>query len=302
MTSPATAPPDLPSPPFLAVPGIQNFRDTGGYPVSSAPNKIVRRGVLFRAAEPSQVTPEGISRMRELGIKHVYDLRSVREFEKEGHARPPREWEGAERIFAPVFLDQDYSPEAVALRFRSYASGPEGFKAAYMSILRAASAPENTKQPYASILSRLASATETPPAPLLVHCTAGKDRTGVICALVLSLCGVADDVVAHEYSLTALGLREMQESIIERLKTTEEAFRDNPEGARGMVVAVKENMLTTLEHINQTYGSVEKCVLELGLLTPESLAQLRKNMIVDETEADASGLVVDWKEHAKMLL
>jgi len=122
-----SAQPSLPSPPFISVPGIQNFRDTGGYPLASDPGKIVRRGVLYRAAEPSQVTPEGVARMSAtgLGIKYVYDLRSVREFEKEGNVRPPTTWEGAERIFAPVFLDEDYSPEAVAMRFRSYASGPE---------------------------------------------------------------------------------------------------------------------------------------------------------------------------------
>lgn len=107
-----------------------------------------------------------------------------------------------------------------------------------MTILRAASAPDNTQAPYASILAHLSSSTNTIPEPILVHCTAGKDRTGVICALVLSLCGVADDVVAHEYALTALGLRDSQEGIIERLASTEEAFRDNPQGARGMVIAV----------------------------------------------------------------
>ncbi|KXJ92579.1 tyrosine phosphatase [Microdochium bolleyi] len=294
----ATATPSLPQPPFISVPGVDNFRDIGGYPIASSPGKVVRRGVLFRAAEPSQVTPQGIEVMsKTLGIRHVYDLRSVREFEKEGNVRPPKEWEGAERIFAPVFLDQDYSPEAVALRFQSYASGPEGFKAAYMSILRAASAADNERQPYKSILSRLTTTAGTGPSPLLVHCTAGKDRTGVICALVLSLCGVSDDAVAHEYSLTALGLAGRQEEIITRLEG-EEAFKDNKAGARAMVVAVKENMLTTLEEIKKVYGSVEKCVLELGLLTPESLAQLRRNMVVNESE----GAVVDWKQHAKLLL
>lgn len=57
-------------------------------------------------------------------------------------------------------------------------------------------------------------------------------------------------------------------------------------------------MLTTLDEIKKVYGSVEKCVLELGLLTPEGLAQLRRNMIVDESDGPA----VDWKQHAKLLL
>lgn len=70
----------------------------------------------------------------------------------------------------------------------------------------------------------------------------------------------------------------------------------------------KENMLETLTQINKVYGSVEQCVITLGLLTPQGLEQLRKNMIVDAAEEDrqakggSSAGVVDWKEHAKLLL
>lgn len=133
----------LPSPPFIEIPGLRNFRDAGGYPVSSFsssssheqqqdqdPNqkqnqrqKIVRRGVLFRASEPSMVTPEGVRRMTEdLGIAKVYDLRSQTEIDRDAAqgGRHVREWAGAERVFAPVFGTEDYSPEAIARRFSSF--------------------------------------------------------------------------------------------------------------------------------------------------------------------------------------
>lgn len=70
----------------------------------------------------------------------------------------------------------------------------------------------------------------------------------------------------------------------------------------------KENMLETLAQIKKVHGSVEQCVIALGLLTPQGLEQLRKNMIVDAAEEDgeakggSSAGVVDWKEHAKLLL
>jgi protein tyrosine/serine phosphatase len=70
----------------------------------------------------------------------------------------------------------------------------KGFTRAYASIL------ENAPPSYKTILLHLAN---EPEKPLIVHCTAGKDRTGVICALVLSLCGVDDEVVAKEYSLVS---------------------------------------------------------------------------------------------------
>jgi protein tyrosine/serine phosphatase len=76
-----------------------------------------------------------------------------------------------------------------------------------------------------------------PTKPLIVHCTAGKDRTGVICALLLSLCGVDDDTVAYEYSLTEIGLPQAwKEGVIEHLldNTT---LKGNMAGAWNMIGA-----------------------------------------------------------------
>lgn len=62
---------------------------------------------------------------------------------------------------------------------------------------------QNAPPSYKTILLHLA---YEPEKPLVVHCTAGKDRTGVFCALVLSLCGVEDEIIAREYGLTEIGL------------------------------------------------------------------------------------------------
>lgn len=114
-----------PSPPFITVSGIQNFRDIGGYPVSTSSNHSVRNKVLYRCADPSKITEEGIVVAQELGITHVYDLRSNNEIErnKASGIGGVVEWEGCERVFAPVFEDTDYSPEALASRFKDYAAG-----------------------------------------------------------------------------------------------------------------------------------------------------------------------------------
>ncbi|XXG94874.1 DNA-directed DNA polymerase [Hypoxylon texense] len=268
--------------PFVSIPGVLNFRDIGGYPIASLPGKMVRQGIVFRSAEPSKADEDAVSRIRELGIKQVYDLRSPQEFlQASGHNPPVREWEGVEKVFAPVFLEGDYSPEAIAIRNQSFGSGPEGFAKVYMSILASASSPSNEARPFARILSHLAS--NTSPEPLLIHCSAGKDRTGVICALILSLCGVADEGVAIEYNLTDVGLKPLHNTIVSNLMK-DDAFIGNPEGARRMVLAQKETMLGTLQTIRNLYGSVEECVTSLGLLSIEEIQQLRRNLIVDATE------------------
>lgn len=70
---------------------------------------------------------------------------------------------------------------------------------------------------------------------MIIHCTAGKDRTGVICAMVLSLCGVKDEIIAQEYALTDLGLSmEWKESVIEHLMENP-ALRGNTKGAWNMI-------------------------------------------------------------------
>lgn len=126
------------SPPFVAVPGLPNMRDIGGLPVTTAPSsesgggqkpgarKIIRRGVVFRSSEPSKLTDKGVSMLtKDLGITHVYDLRSKVEIDR-AHGKPletdwqPREWSGSKRVFVPIFLDDDYSPEALAVRFQQY--------------------------------------------------------------------------------------------------------------------------------------------------------------------------------------
>ncbi|KAI1818491.1 tyrosine phosphatase [Poronia punctata] len=304
----------LPSPPFISVPGLPNLRDAGGYEVASeSPSdsksadgkrriKMIRRGVLFRSSEPSKLTDEeGAYLSQQLGIRVVYDLRSAVEITRGYNAVhfPIREWEGSERKFVPVFLDQDYSPEALALRYKNYAAeSDEGFIEAYKDILKAATDPANEFQPFKTILGHLASSpSEQGPPPCLVHCTAGKDRTGVIVALALSLCGVPDEAVVHEYSLTQIGLRS-------RLEELEKHVSSNPKigidaaGARRMISARREAMLGTLAHIREQYGSVEECVLKLRMLTPEGIEQLRKNLIVECDEDEA----IPWQEHAKLML
>jgi Tyrosine phosphatase family len=113
---------DLSSPPFVSISGIHNFRDLGGYAVS--PTLSVRRNVIYRCGEPSKVTPNGIETLKSLGVTHIYDLRSKVEIDrnKDASLGGIKEWDGCERVFAPVFIDQDYSPENLALRFKDYAS------------------------------------------------------------------------------------------------------------------------------------------------------------------------------------
>jgi len=114
----------LPSPPFIPVPGVPNFRDLGGHKIASIPGKSVRRGLIYRCGEPSAITEDGVKKLQELKITKAYDLRSLPEIERAKKAGygAETEWEGCQRCFAPVFQEEEYDPESVALRFRNYAA------------------------------------------------------------------------------------------------------------------------------------------------------------------------------------
>ncbi|KAK4102813.1 hypothetical protein N658DRAFT_494874 [Parathielavia hyrcaniae] len=284
------SPTDLPSPPFIHAPGLVNLRDAGGYAIEGNPGKAVRRGVLFRSADLRDLGDDGISTLKKLGITHVFDLRSL----KEHGTQASEAWEGARRIFAPVFLDEDYSPAAIAERFGQYSDGPEGFVRAYDSILTTAAHEDHPYQPFQAILRHLGS--PTAPSPVLIHCTAGKDRTGVIVALILALCGLDDEVIAHEYSLTDLGLAPRLEAIVQQL--TVAPFQGDRGKAEMMVRARKEAMLMTLKFIREKYGSVKGYVFNELRMSQATVEQVRKNLVVDLAEGEEAH---DWRSHAGLL-
>lgn len=121
--------------PFINIPTVHNLRDVGGYPLSNPgnhtrPDQFVRKGVVYRSADPSKLSATGITDLQNLGVTAVFDLRAKPEIEKHGGVDgfvtklEEATSEGGrriQRIWTPVFKEQDYSPESVSLRYREYA-------------------------------------------------------------------------------------------------------------------------------------------------------------------------------------
>lgn len=102
---------NLPIPPFINIHGLPNFRDCGGYPIANRPGEIIRTGIIYRSANPSNITETGINQLRDLGIAKVFDLRSDREIDestKNGWGQI-KVWAPAARVRASVFTDDDYA-------------------------------------------------------------------------------------------------------------------------------------------------------------------------------------------------
>ncbi len=110
------------SPHFVSIPGLANFRDIGGWPISDDKGNIiatVRKGIFYRGPDTAPIEPAGEARLRELGITTDFDLRSKGQILKAGGFK---DIDGITRISCPAFPDGEYSPEKAAARYVQYAS------------------------------------------------------------------------------------------------------------------------------------------------------------------------------------
>lgn len=109
-------------PQFVDIPGLANFRDIGGWPISNKSGNIVahvRKGVFYRGPDTAPIEPAGEAKLRELGITKDFDLRSKGQIVKAGGFKSV---EGIERVSCPAFPDGEYSPDKAAARYVQYAS------------------------------------------------------------------------------------------------------------------------------------------------------------------------------------
>ena len=239
----------------IALAGCLNFRDLGGYP--TADGRCVRWRQVFRSDALHHLTAEDVARLRdELGLGEVIDLRSSAELASEG--RGPLAVERMRFHHHPLFdgdAPRTAPSDALTLTDRYFLLA------------------EFAKRPIAQVITTLA-ATD---APSVYHCAAGKDRTGVVSAILLGLLGVADEVIVADYAAT----QENLDAIIERLLSTE--------GYQTMLSALPpdtlhadpQTMLAFLERMRGAYGSMAEYARTAGV-SNRSLERLRDRLLSAE--------------------
>jgi protein-tyrosine phosphatase len=165
--------------------GIANFRDFGGYPVASGGR--IRTGALFRSSRPGRISADDEKSLAALGVSTVVDLRKP----EERRTYPNGEWGLGMTIISD--LDGDENPWGEFL---------QGDKLDVPSI-RKYMLDFYRRAPYSrrhiELLSRYFRALATSPRPILVHCTSGKDRTGIVVALTHLLLGVRLAHIVADY-------------------------------------------------------------------------------------------------------
>jgi protein-tyrosine phosphatase len=259
---------------WLELDGTVNARDVGGLP--TVDGRTTRPGVLLRSDNLQDLSQGDVARLLgDLGLRTVVDLRSTGEAHLTGptplHGKVVHhqlslipEWDGepdraeVERAVEQAVVDRalpslaDFAP-----RERKDPTDLTGHYVGYV---------DNAGAAIAKALQVLA---DPQAGPTLVHCAAGKDRTGVVVALALSLAGVTRDAVVEDYLCSA----ERAEQILARLQATD-VYGPSLTGVPTTDITPRAaSMEGFLDHVDRAYGGPHGLAAALGV-TEEEVARL----------------------------
>ena len=256
---------DLPH--TITLQGASNLRDLGGWPTSDGGR--VRRGQVYRSAALHAVTADDIATLSALGVKHIVDFRGDGE-----RARWPT------KLRDSVVIHELTIVPTIGAALTDLVANPDSTGADVVRVMRQAYGSYITDwhHRYAAMFDLLL---HEIPAPLLFHCTAGKDRTGVAAMLLLAALGVEEEVIRIDYL------------------ATNRLWRRDAEVAAGLTAVVADTLLTVqpafldaaFEAIHAGHGSIDTYLRERIGLDDHRRAALRARLVEWGTtgSSDAAG-------------
>jgi protein-tyrosine phosphatase len=231
---------------WIPLAGTFNLRDLGGYP--AAGGRTVRWRTLLRSDALHLAGPAGAAALAGYGLRTVVDLRTPAEVA----LAPSADAGFASRVVHVSLLGDhlDESPESLEAIYRYLITERGTAVAAVVGALCAAGA-----------------------VPALVHCSAGKDRTGVVIGLVLAVLGVPDKVIAADFALSARYLNPQATAALGQLQASSGLSKLTTE----LLACPPELMAQVLSWVRESHGSAAGYLAAQGV-SPAELAALRASL------------------------
>lgn len=230
---------------FVPLEGVHNFRDLGGYPTSDGRTTTWR--TFYRADGLYRLTPSDVERVISIGIDTVIDLRTADELAERGtfpRDRHPVEFHHLSVIDQTWDMDDAFTwdgDEASFLRHKYHLMIAEGGERVARA-LDVMSRPESGR--------------------VVFHCAAGKDRTGILAAILLAGVGVSFDVIAADFALSAEAGVRTREWVIANSPEWAARFDEIPPAFHA---AHPESMRGFLDDLVDEHGSIHEFGRSLGL-------------------------------------
>lgn len=249
----------------LGLEGASNFRDFGGYATDDG--RRVRWRHLYRSNKLSELTEGDRARLDALGIRAIFDLR----------VRPEREadptcWSRPELV-VKTFPPGDKRPlvEMAAAYDPDEAGARALMKEFYGSM------PRTMAHVFGAVIGVVADGA----APCIIHCSAGKDRTGIACALILSALGVPRDTVIEDYALTQTLRRPESDMARVVAPGRHEGLRArfSPEAIAVMMAAHADYLGHAFEAMEEDHGSVHGYIRDRLEVDEATLTRLADRLL-----------------------
>jgi protein-tyrosine phosphatase len=255
----------------VLLPSAPNFRDIGGYP--AGPGRHVAAGKIYRSSELSSLTSSDAAMVAALHLKAVLDLRTVEERQRAPSiwaVKPADVFESPKQTLAPF----THALLAAPVTEDSVRTGVKSF---YRQM------PRLYQEEYAAMFHRIARGE----VPLLVHCTAGKDRTGLAMAVLLESLGTPRKLALQDYTLTnqrlALTANAAGTPGVGAKSASVSAFSKlPPETARAIWEADPTYLAAALESIDADFGSVEGYVRQGLGISEDELQSVRRSLLEED--------------------
>jgi protein tyrosine/serine phosphatase len=256
---------------ILTLEGASNVRDLGGLP--TVDGRETRFGLIYRSDAPGELTPADVADLvDDRGLRTIVDLRSALETSRDGNG--PLQRAGLEYANLPLSSDPNIDTLVPEIT-RGNLSGH------YLGYLGSGSE---------RVVAAARLLADPDHQPALVHCAAGKDRTGTLVAILLDAAGVRHEDIVADYALTDANMDAVIERVTRRMRgegadALPQAPRNLPAAA---LRAVPQTMVEFLDQLTTVFGGGAAWLRTHGL-TEAELTRFRENFLTPSAAADGGG-------------